>query len=91
MAAHGARRLLAMADNTSNVIAIELLAACQGLQFHAPLTTAPALQPVVTLLRSEVPFLDEDRHFHPDMVAATGLVRSGRVAAAVPMTLPGII
>ena len=34
MAAHGARRLAAMAENAANVVAIELLAAAQGCDFH---------------------------------------------------------
>jgi hypothetical protein len=35
MAAHGARRLMQMAENAANVIGIELLAAAQGCDFHA--------------------------------------------------------
>ena len=37
MAAHGARRLLAMVENATAVLGIELLAAAQGCDFHAPL------------------------------------------------------
>ncbi|MGH6697002.1 histidine ammonia-lyase [Sphingopyxis sp.] len=90
MAAHGARRLLEMADNVSAVIGIELLAACQGIDFHAPLKSSDALEAAHKHLRAEVPTLEDDRHFHPDMEAATALVRSGSLAAAVPATLPGI-
>src|SRR3546814_19255606 len=43
IAAHGARRLLDMADNTSVVIGLELLAASQGLDFYAPLTSRASL------------------------------------------------
>ena len=77
MAAHGARRLLTMAENAANVIGIELLAAAQGCDFHAPLRSSTALESVRDLLRQRVPTLQDDRYFHPDMVAATGLVRSG--------------
>jgi histidine ammonia-lyase len=42
MAAHGARRLLAMVEAAEAVIGIELLAAVQGCDFHAPLTSSPA-------------------------------------------------
>src|SRR3546814_4975744 len=51
MAAHGARRLLAMADNASAVIGIELLAAAQGCDFHAGLSSSDALEAVRTRLR----------------------------------------
>ena len=91
MAAHGARRLLAMVDNAMAVIGIELLAAAQGCDFHGPLTCCPALEATRALLRSEVPHLTDDRHFHPDISAAISLVRSGAVvAAAADVALPGL-
>jgi histidine ammonia-lyase len=90
MAAHGARRLLAMAENASAVIGIELLAAAQGCDFHAGLTSSAALEAVRALLRAEVPMLDHDRHFHPDMGAANALVRRGAVTEAAGLALPGI-
>nr|WP_309645037.1 histidine ammonia-lyase [Phenylobacterium sp.] len=91
MAAHGARRLLAMVDNATAVIGIELLAAAQGCDFHAPLTSSPALEAARARLRAEVPHLTDDRHFHPDLEAAIALVRSGAViAAAGEVSLPGL-
>jgi len=90
MAAHGARRLLDMADNVSTVIGIELLAACQGIDFHAPLKSSDALEAAHKHLRAEVPTLEDDRHFHPDMEAATALIRTGSLVAAVPASLPGV-
>ena len=44
MATFAARRLMAMAGNTANIVAIELLAALQGLEFHKPLASSPALE-----------------------------------------------
>ena len=90
MAAHGARRLLDMADNVSAVIGIELLAACQGIDFHAPLKSSDALEAAHKHLRDAVPPLEDDRHFHPDMEAATALVRTGSLVAALPTSLPGL-
>jgi histidine ammonia-lyase len=88
MAAHGARRLIPMADNLANIIGIEYLAAAQGCDFHLPLRSSETLEAARALLRAEVPTLDEDRYFHPDMVAATRLVTSGKVAALA--ILPGL-
>ena len=82
MAAHGARRLMDMADNAGVVIAIELLAAVQGCDFHRPLASSPPLEAVRALLRHEVPHLDEDRALHPDQQVATRLVRSRAVVEA---------
>ena len=91
MAAHGARRLMPMVRNATAVIGIELLAAAQGCDFHAPLASSGPLEAVRALVRGEVPTLSDDRHFHPDMERATAMVRDGRVAAAVAaVTLPGI-
>ncbi len=91
MAAHGARRLLEMAPNTAAVLGIELLAAAQACDFHAPLASSPPLEAARAALRQRVAPLDEDRYFAPDIAAATDLVRSGRLAAAVaPLALPSL-
>ena len=44
MATFAARRLGEMAANTAGIVAVELLAACQGLDFRAPLRTSPRLE-----------------------------------------------
>ena len=90
MAAHGARRLLEMADNATAVIGIEWLAAVQGCDFHAPLTSSATLEAARAALRATVPALADDRHFYPDMEAANALVRSGALVAAVGVALPGV-
>ncbi len=90
MAAHAARRLPEMAGNATAAIGIEALAAAQGCDFHAPLRSSTALEAARGLIRAHVPRLDEDRYFHPDMEAATALVRSGALAASVGLPLPGV-
>ena len=88
MAAHGARRLLPMAENLTAILGIELLAAAQGCDFHAPLHSSAALERVRGLLRETVPHLEDDRYMAPDLAHASGLVRDGVVlAAAGPMPL----
>ncbi len=82
MAAHGARRLLPMAANTAAVLGIELLAAAQGCDFHAPRASSPALERVRTLLRAQVPRLEQDRTLSGDIALATAIVRSGALAEA---------
>jgi histidine ammonia-lyase len=80
MAAHGARRLIEMAQNAANVVAIEALAAAQACDFHAPLRSSPALEALRANIRAAVPHLDEDRYLHTDLVAAASLVTSGALA-----------
>jgi histidine ammonia-lyase len=90
MAAHGARRLAGMVENATNVVAIELLAAAQGCDFHAPMTSSAPLERVRAQLRERVPMVDHDRYLAPDIAAAADLVRSGALASAVSVSLPGI-
>jgi histidine ammonia-lyase len=91
MAAHGARRLLPMAENLTQILAIELLAAAQGCDFHAPLESSAPLERVRARLRAEVPRLEDDRLFAPDIAKAAGLIRSAAIAAAAgPELLPTI-
>jgi histidine ammonia-lyase len=82
MAAHAARRLLPMAENGAAIIGIELLAAAQGCDFHRPLACSPALERVRAVTRANVPRLEEDRHFHPDLLRAIELVSSGAIVTA---------
>ncbi|MBS0476095.1 MAG: histidine ammonia-lyase [Proteobacteria bacterium] len=89
MAAHGARRLAGMAANVEAVIALEWLAAAQGIEFQRPLRSSDPLEAAHALLRKSVPALDEDRHFAPDIDAACALVRSGALVDAVN-ALPGV-
>ena len=88
MAAHGARRLLPMIENAAAVIAIELLAAAQACDFHAPMRSSVPLEAVRATLRERVAKLDDDRYMHPDLDAAIALVRAGSIAAAVGVRLP---
>lgn len=67
MATNAALRLQAMNDNTATILAIELLAACQGLEFHAPLSTSPKLVKIYQYVRQYVKPYDKDRYFAPDI------------------------
>ena len=88
MATFAARRIADMADNTCGIVAIELLAAAQGVDFRAPLATSPALQRAMAALRARVPFYAEDRYFAPDIEAAKSLVAGGHYTAEAAGLLP---
>jgi histidine ammonia-lyase len=90
MAAHGARRLLPMIDNAQAVVAIELLTAAQGCDFHAPLRSSAPLEAVKSMIRAEIPFLDHDRFVHPEIEAAIALVRRGAIVQAAGVSLPTV-
>jgi histidine ammonia-lyase len=93
MAAHGSRRLLTMTNNADAVIAIELLAAAQGIDFHAPLTSSTSLEEVRQRVRAQTPHLEEDRYMHADMAVTIELLRSGSLLEAVEacgVSLPSV-
>jgi histidine ammonia-lyase len=80
-----------MTENLTQIVGIELLAAAQGCEFHAPLKSSPPLERVRERLRAEVPPLEDDRHFAPDIARAADLIRSGAaVGAAGPELLPAL-
>ena len=88
MATHGARRLLDMAENTATVVAIELLAAAQGVEFHRPLTSSPDLERVFGIVREAAAAYGSDHYFAPDIARATDGVRAGRYRAFAGALLP---
>jgi histidine ammonia-lyase len=79
MATYAARRLHDMADNTAGIVAIELLAAAQGIDLRRPLRTSPKLQQAMDLLRRRVRFRRDDREMAPDIAAAKALVAGGEL------------
>ncbi len=88
MATFAARRLQDMAQNSNGVVAVELLAAAQGTDFHAPHKTSEALQAVHGIIRREVTHYDSDRFFAPDLEAATRLIADGAFYDMVSDVLP---
>ncbi|GHF30852.1 histidine ammonia-lyase [Kordiimonas sediminis] len=88
MATFAGRRLLEMAGNGAAVIAIELLAAAQGIHFHRPLRTTDVLEQVQGRIRALVPPFDKDRLFAPDIKAIRTLVESGELTMFVEEILP---
>jgi histidine ammonia-lyase len=61
------------------VVAIEILCACQAIDLLAPLTTSPMLANVHQLVRSRVAALDEDRAPSPDIAAIVDLIATSEL------------
>ena len=80
IAARQAREIL---DNVCNVLAIEMLAAAQGVDFLAPLTPGDGTAKAHQTIRSVVPHLDEDRIPAPDIKTLHNLIASGRLVGEV--------
>ncbi|WP_414709462.1 histidine ammonia-lyase [Ramlibacter sp.] len=82
MATFAARRLQPMLKNTAHIVAIELLAAAQGIEFLRPLTSSPALEGVMRLVRSVSPAMMSDRSLARDIEAMHHLVAAGDIGHA---------
>jgi histidine ammonia-lyase len=87
MATAAGLRLAEMAGNLATILGIEILAACQGIDFHRPLTSSAPLEAAHAALREVVARWDEDRAMAPDIEAAKRLVERGVFAELVE--LPG--
>lgn len=91
MATFAARRLKQMTENTLGIIAIELLAACQSIDFRRPLKTSPVLEKVIAHVRESIPFYEQDRFFAPDIAAAKKIIASGSLAKITNIVLRNIL
>ena len=80
MATFAARRLQNMLRNSEYIIAIELLAAAQGIEFLRPLKSSDVLEGVLQLVRSVSAAMMQDRSLAPDMEAVRDLIAKGQVA-----------
>lgn len=75
MSTFAARRLGPMNANTTYILAIELLAAAEGIEFHRPLKSSQPLERAIALIRARVPPFTSDRLFAPAIESAAELVR----------------
>jgi histidine ammonia-lyase len=80
MGMSGARRLAPMLANLTNILAIELLAACQGIDLLAPLRTGPETRKAYDVVRRLSPAVDRDRSLAPDIEAVAREVAKGSFA-----------
>jgi len=88
MATFAARRLSGMLDNVANIVAIELLAAAQGIEFHHPQQSSAALENVIEQIRAVSPAYESDRSLAPDIRVIAELVNGGGFCGSGQSILP---
>jgi histidine ammonia-lyase len=69
--------------NVERALAIELLAAVQGVEFLAPLEPGMGVRAAHSFVRELSPALDEDRSLAPDIERVAEAIRSGALVSAV--------
>ena len=89
MATYAARRLHTMLDNVADIVAIELLAAAQGVEFRE-YKSSPALQDVVAAIRELSPFYNEDRSLSPDIRRIAATIDNGDFCRYAASILPSL-
>jgi histidine ammonia-lyase len=80
MAPIAGRKAGQIARNTAGVIAVELMAAAEGIDYHAPLKTSPRLQQIYASVRARSPHFTADRYWADEMSALQSAVLSGEIA-----------
>jgi histidine ammonia-lyase len=85
MATAAALRLAEMGTLLATILGIEIMAACQGLEFHRPLRSSAPLEAAHAALREVIAPWTEDRVMAPDIEAAKRLVERGTFAALVDL------
>jgi len=88
MATFAARRLHAMLDNVSYVVAIELLAAAQGIDFHHPQKSSETLEEIIALLREKSAMVTDDRSLSSDIEAVAAMINAGEFDRYATAILP---
>jgi len=85
---HSAQRARQVSINVETILALEALAATQGIDLLSPLQPAPMTGEAHAAVREKVAPLDHDRTLYPEIEVAVGLVRSGRLAAIAARARP---
>jgi histidine ammonia-lyase len=85
MGANAARHALEIVDNVRTIIAIELIAAAQGIDLRpdGPQRLGKGTAAAYHLVREHVPYLEHDRQTTHDVDAVVDLIRSGAILEAV--------
>jgi len=88
MATFAANRLHAMLDNTAAIVAIELLAAAQGIDFHHPQQSSDVLEDFMAKLRAVSPNYSVDRSLAGEIADVSDMVNNGLFVGHSRVILP---
>jgi len=86
MGAWAARKAASVVTNAKRVLSLELMAACQGIDFLRPLKSSPGVEKIHQQVRRKVKRLEGDRAFFEDYEALMEVIESEELRA----TLAGV-
>jgi len=87
MAPIAARKAGTIARNAAGVIAVELMAGAEGIDYHAPLKTSPKLQAIHARIRALSPHFTADRYWADEMRRLQDAVLAGGITGDGGLTL----
>jgi histidine ammonia-lyase len=90
MATFAARRLHTMLANSAEIVAIELLAAAQGIEFHRPKKTSPSLEQAFAAIRRVSSSYTEDRPLSRDIARVATMIDGGEFCSHARSVLPSL-
>ncbi|URD60335.1 histidine ammonia-lyase [Sphingomonas sp. KRR8] len=86
MAPIAARKAGQIVRNTAGVVAVELISAAQGVDYHAPLATSATLQALHARVRAISPHLEADRYWADEMTALQSAVLAGELSGGFALS-----
>ncbi len=90
MATFAARRLHDIIDNVETIVAIEMLAAAQGIDFHHPCKSSAPLEEAIAHIREVSPNYDEDRSLSADIARVACMIDQGDFCHYAASVLPSL-
>jgi histidine ammonia-lyase len=78
-----ANKALQILNHSRQVMAIELICACQALELRQPLQPSPVAAAALAAVREQIPFLQDDRYLSPELELASNMLADGSVWNAV--------
>ncbi|MCH9695636.1 MAG: histidine ammonia-lyase [Gammaproteobacteria bacterium] len=90
MATFAGRRLHTMLDNVADILAIELLAAAQGVEFHHPKKSSPLIEEALAGVRVISPPYNEDRSLSSDIRRVAATIDDGDYCQYAASVLPSL-
>jgi histidine ammonia-lyase len=82
MGSVSALKLMDVVENTERVVAIELMCACQGLEF-AKFLPGKGVEAARSVVRGKVPVLEDDRSMSKDIEALRQVIIDASLVMAV--------
>ena len=80
MGANAATKAYKVVDNLYTLLAIELLNAAQAIDFRKPQATSPLLSGFLDKFREKVPFIEQDKVLHEDILKAKSFIQEAELS-----------